>query len=315
MKTCVIVNQNSGAAALHSQRIAELASACGNCLTVTEAEQFRDSVRATAASGCERIIVAGGDGTVSLAANILASDFPAVELALLPLGTGNDFARSLDIAVNDIERAFAQAVNGTAYALDIGEARWTSDEGESGTLFTNMAHGALSGLVAHDVVDDDKQRWGAFAYWMTALGRLVDAREYPLKVELDEAELDMQAYGALIANGRYVGGGFPAAPHALLQDGLFDVVLIPVLPTLDLVGTGLDLWFGSEQIDERIRVTRTANVRLSGPEPIPFSIDGEAISVHEISFQIRPRALPVVVGENPPALQSNRDLQGELSAS
>jgi diacylglycerol kinase family enzyme len=78
-----------------------------------------------------------------------------------------------------------------------------------------------------------------------------------------------------------------------------------VLPTLDLVGAGLDFWMGSEQLDQRIRIVRAESVQIRGREAIPFSIDGETTMATTASFRILPGALRCVVGQNPPAFDES----------
>ena len=302
MKTCVIVNQHSGAAQESGEQIRQMAASCAECMAYVDIGDAHQTIAKIAGDGCDRIIVAGGDGTVSHVAGVLTSSFPDMELAILPLGTGNDLARSLGLAIGNLELAWQQAVEGEAQPIDVGHVVWSDVAQESESYFVNVVHGALSGVVAREVAAEDKNRWGAFAYWMTALRKLMDAREYEVSVSIDDEEIDLRAYGVLVANGRYVGGGFPAAPNALLDDGAFDVVLVPVLPTLDLVGAGLDFWLNSQQIDERIRIFRGRQVSIHGAEEIPFSIDGETTSATVATFQILPQALRCVAGPLPPAI-------------
>lgn len=302
MKSCVIINRNSGSAAASGEIVRELAAGCS--FRIAEFDKASDVVKAicqAAGDGCERIIAAGGDGTVSLAAGVLVDEFSHVELAILPLGTGNDFARSLGIETDALDIAWRQAVDGRAMAVDIGQFTLEDTDG-SPSHFINLANGALSGMAAHDIAAEDKTRWGTLAYWMTGLSRLVDKRHYEVIVELDDDTVQLEAYGLLIANGRYAGGGFPAAPQAVLDDGLFDVVLVPVMPTLSMIGAGLDFWFGEEQVDERIKIVRSRRAVVQGTEPIPFSIDGETTHARQATFEVRPRAVRFVVGEHAPAL-------------
>lgn len=298
MKSTVVFNRRSGSARAREEAIYRLARRWGVAVVPVErGAAMGDTVAGIAADGAERIIVAGGDGTVSLVAGHLVDEFPNIELAVLPLGTGNDFARAVGIEVDHLESAWRQAIGGRAMPLDIGEII-----GEGVPYFINVAHGGLSGLAAHDVESEHKMRWGAFAYWMTAVGRLMETQEYRLEVQLDDEVVEMESYGLLVANGRYVGGGFPAAPHAYLNDGWFDVVVIPVLPTLDLIGAGLDFWFGREHVAEQIKIYRSRRVHVRGTPKLPFSVDGERAEALEATFTLLPAAMKFVVGENPPAV-------------
>lgn len=297
MKTCVLLNRKS-ALVDRGETIVELAGEHGvpvrRVASKTEVEQ---ETLGAARDGCERIILAGGDGTISLAINALAGDAARVEMAVLPLGTGNDFARSLGISIDRPQLAWHQALEGRAVEVDLGYI-----ERDSCPYFLNAANGGLGGLVARDVRSEDKARWGSFAYWMTALSELIDLQEYEVTLVLDQQTIEMPMYGVAVANGRFIGGGFPVAPHARLNDGLFDVIATPVVPTLDLLAAGMDFWMGHEQQQERIRVFRSRRVHVRAAPQLPFSVDGEPTQTLEAIFEVLPRAARFVVGENPPAV-------------
>jgi len=86
-----------------------------------------------------------------------------------------------------------------------------------------VANGGFGGRVAADLRVDDKQRWGAMAYWMTSVLELTQLTPFDLEIVLDgQRHACGEALGLAIANGRFVGGGFPIAPNATLDDGLLD---------------------------------------------------------------------------------------------
>ncbi|MEX0819592.1 MAG: diacylglycerol kinase family protein, partial [Pirellulaceae bacterium] len=239
-RACIILNETAGKATGTKERLSPLVEKyrCEFCIK-RDGESVEDQVQRAVAEGFERIVVAGGDGTLNHVVNGLAADLGRIELGLIPLGTGNDFARSLPLPLDRLDAAVAIALGEQVRSVDL--LRITN-----GRSFyaVNAASGGMAGKIAADVLEVDKARWGSFAYWMTALSELADMRASDLRLEIDGQRHNFQVYGVVIANGRYVGGGFPIAPKATLTDGKLTIVLIPVLPSLELLSTALNYTLG-----------------------------------------------------------------------
>lgn len=248
--------------------------------------------------GIDRLVVAGGDGTIGQVANGLAPDFEACEVAVLPLGTGNDLARSLGIYPAPLAQAANWAFDRPAIPIDIMRAAY---DGQSWYV-VNAATGGFGGTIAADVQQADKQRWGAFAYWMTAVSHLVRLQEHQVRLELDGKPMDLATFGLAVANGRFVGGGFPIAPTALLNDGLLDVTTVPVLPTLELLAAGLSFSLNPTTAGSRVKAYQAENVRIHAEPELPFSLDGEPTRSLDAEFQVVRQSLRVVPGPTPVAL-------------
>ena len=149
--------------------------------------------------------------------NGLREDASAVVLGLIPLGTGNDFARTLELPTQ-VDEAIALLLAGHTRAIDL--VRVTSDEVR---YFVNVSAGGFSGLVDERLTPEMKKTWGPLAYLRGAAAALPDLRAYRTTVSLDNAEsLTLSLYNVVIANGRYVGGGTQIAPQASIDDGLLD---------------------------------------------------------------------------------------------
>lgn len=243
-------------------------------------------------SGVQRLLIAGGDGSVAAVVETLAPDFDRFELGIIPMGTGNDFARSLGISPDDYQESFENALFGTARPIDL-----VAVHDEQVTYCLNAATGGAGGEVTAKMTGPEKQRWGAFAYWLRAIGQFVDLHPHELRLEADgEIVYDDEAYGIIVTNGRFVGGGFPIAPSARMDDGTFDVTVIPVLPRWDLISAGMFYAMGQRTMAPQI-VTLTASALDVYAKPeMMFSLDGEP-SVHlKARFEILPRVLQVVAG-------------------
>lgn len=277
-------------------------------LPCSSAEHVAERVQAAVQRGIQRIIVAGGDGTIRDAVHGLGPEFPAVELAVLPLGTGNDLARSLGTRVT-MERAVHIALEGPAVPADVAEIS-VNDERRS--WFVNVANGGFGGEVANRIERAAKQRWGAFAYWMSTFGTLTHAPSYEIELTLDDQEpTQREVSGIAIANGRFLGGGFPVARDARIDDGRLDIVLAPPMEPHEFLRSGMDLAFGRADRNSAIELHRARKVDLRTSSEIPFSVDGDLVDFCHGVFEVRPGALRVVVGPEASGLQGEPSLWDE----
>ncbi len=269
---------------------------CEFCAT-TDGTDVKHQVQTAIERGTERIIVAGGDGSVSRVVDALANDFSQVDLAILPLGTGNDLARSLGIPIGNLDAACELALSKPSVPIDVVRVF----DGTA-TFLINAASAGFGGQVAANIADIDKARWGAFAYWMRAVGELVNLPQFDIHLDLDNWSFDTRAYGLTIANGRFLGGGFPIAREAFVDDGMFDVTVIPVLPTLELLAAGLNYMVGVSSGGDRLLNYRAKRVHVTSKPEMLFSIDGDPIREVDTTFEVLPKALRVVAGPHAPAL-------------
>lgn len=266
--------------------------------------------RAAVQQQFDRIVVAGGDGSVGQVVQGIAPNFPPVELGILPFGTGNDLGRSLGINPELLGLASSYAFGSRRAQVDLIRLHGTSHQ-----YCVNVANGGFGGRVATDVQAVDKQRWGSLAYWMTSVMELVDMPQFSIELSLDDGPpLQQTVLGVAVANGRFVGGGFPIAPQAFMNDGWLEVVFVPVLPTFELMTAGLGFMLGFEQMPESVSMFRAKRVRLRSDPPMPFSIDGELALCADIGFEIMPAVLKILIGDYPAAIDESR-LEGVGNAT
>ncbi|WGL52265.1 diacylglycerol kinase family protein [Nocardioides sp. BP30] len=238
------------------------------------------------------LVVAGGDGSLHAVVNGLhrRDELDATPLGLLPLGTGNDFARGLDLPTDPAEAARV-IVTGTARPLDL-----LLDEDDG--VVVNSAHtgaGAEAARAGHSW----KQRWGRAGYAIGAVRALIDPPEVRLRVEVDGEEVctpDDRVLQVAIGNGRYVGGGAPLTPEAEPDDGYADILVASTR------GLGARLAYAAGMLvgrhHERTDVTalRGRSVRISGEE-FWCSEDGELTGPYrERSWRLLPAAYAILVG-------------------
>lgn len=292
MKTCIIVNPGAGSVAdleTLEARLGELPDAeVRRTEAAGDAERLaREAVR----DGTDLVVAAGGDGTLNEVVNGLADDFDKVRLGLLPLGTGNDFARSIGVP-DDLEGALAVLENGADRAVDVGRATI----GDTCRCFLNMSAGGFSGEVS-ERASEAKERWGPLAYMRAAIDALPELKGFFTRIVVNGAEtLEMEASNVIVSNGRFVASGIPAAPKAVLDDGLFDVLIAPAITIPQLAMLVPQVLLGRHMDNELLLFRRATRVEIECDPPMAFNVDGELIGEGTARFEILPRALQVIVG-------------------
>ncbi|MFL6542208.1 MAG: diacylglycerol/lipid kinase family protein [Chthoniobacterales bacterium] len=292
MKTCIICNPAAGSVDETDALAAQLARFDGASVQFTKASgDAMRLAREAVGSGCETVIAAGGDGTLNEVINGLAEHIDRITIGLLPLGTGNDFARMLALpsAVDDCIDALRL---GQTRAIDL--VRVTSDRVR---YFINVSAGGFSGTVNEKMTPEIKQTWGPLAYLRCAAEALPELTAYRTQLTLDDVtntELDL--YNVVIANGRYVAGGTLIAPEAEIDDGLLDIVLVPTSEAPALAVLAAQIAVGAHLESESIVFRRAAKVAVNSTPGMWFNVDGELVGNEPAVFEILPRAVQFLTG-------------------
>jgi diacylglycerol kinase (ATP) len=293
MKIYVIANPNSGTA--DGEALQQGLKRLGDA-TIRTTRQSGDAKHFAAeavSSGYDMVIAAGGDGTLNEVVNGLADGFDKVTLGLVPLGTGNDFARSIGMPT-EIDAAIEIIAAGATQMVDV--VRVSSDQQR---YFINISSGGFSGLVDENLTDEMKQTWGPLAYLRSAAAALPDLSEYHMSLVLDDTEtLSLTAFNVIIANARFVAGGIPVAPKALLDDGLADVLIIPAASMPQLALLVPQVLLGAHMDSELITFRRARKLSVESHPGMWFNTDGELVGNEPAVFEVLPRALRTIVNPN-----------------
>jgi diacylglycerol kinase (ATP) len=232
--------------------------------------------------GFARVIAAGGDGTVNHVANALVGSNAA--LGLLPLGTVNVFAMELGLPLHNLELCW-DIIKGTNVRLvDLPSA--------NGKRFVQLAGVGLDAQVVKETSLAFKRSFGPLSYLISAAQ--IAARQPPrLFIESNNAPVDEGSF-VLIGNGRLYGGPFPFFKHAVLDDGLLDVVLFKRLGYLEIIKYLQDVVFSSDIRVPEIEYFQTQRLRITSEQDVPVEIDGELAGNCPVDFEIQPKALRVL---------------------
>jgi diacylglycerol kinase (ATP) len=255
---------------------------------------------AAVTDGVGRVVVAGGDGTVCEAAEGLHRAGGG-ELAILPLGTGNDGARTLGIP-SELEQATRVVVNGTVRSLDLIAV------GEHVVL--NAIGVGLTGDINDRALRLKEARVpmlrGMMVYLVAALSAILHYRMQVVRMAAGDLHYEGSMLILAVHGGPTTGGGFALAPAAVLDDGLLDGCLVeevgPIGRLLRLVaamrGT-LGATAGTHEVQARW-------LELHFEKPLPAHLDGNSVTLEPpmARFEVLPRAVRVVVPRKSPVSSS-----------
>ncbi len=252
----------------------------------------REGVRA----GVERLVVAGGDGTTSeVVTGLLDAKLgDYAEVGILPLGTGGDLAKTLELP-EDVVAAAKRIASGTLRVVDAGRIRYRDRQGAPRTgYFANMTSVGISGLVTELVDRAPKHLGGRASFLIGTLRALARFRPVPLSLHVDDELVhEGNTILAVVANGRYFGGGMHVAPEARVDDGLFDLVVIPEVPLRRLLSQLPSLYRGTHLLLPEVGHFRGQRFRTEGA-PAPIEIDGESLGTTPVEVECLPGALRMV---------------------
>ena len=238
----------------------------------------------------DRIVIGAGDGTISNALpELLQLDKP---LAVLPLGTANDFARSLGLPQDNLAAARV-ALHGRTHRVDVGLV--------NGRPFLNVASVGVAAKVSQAQSNDLKRTWLLLSYPIGLLRVAREARPFYVELAFDGAPAWSGAvYQVSVGNGRYHGGGLTVAEHAAVDDGRFNLYVILPGTFWQLLACVTHLKFGLPKPDILHRQS-ASHVSLRTSRPRSVNADGEIVTKTPAEFTLLPERLTVMVSQSLPA--------------
>jgi YegS/Rv2252/BmrU family lipid kinase len=230
------------------------------------------------------VIIGGGDGTLNAAAEALVE--AGLPLGILPLGTANDLARTLEIPADPIEASRVIAA-GRTHRIDLGRV--------NGKHFFNVASMGLSVHVARQLGVDVKRRWGVLGYPLTLWRALGRHRSFRAEIRCDGTRVRVRAMQVSVGNGRHYGGGMTIAADAAIDDGMLDVVSMAPQGLLELIVNLPALRWGWYEGAQRVRHWRCRAIEIRTGRSLPVNTDGEVTTHTPAEIMVVPKALSVYV--------------------
>ena len=252
-----------------------------------------------AEAGTPIVVAAGGDGTVNEVANgiLLAAKgqdgVSPTTMGVLPMGSGNDFAWGLGIR-DGVAEAVDRLKRGHTKVIDVG---WAEFDNAPPRFFVNMlgcGFDARVNIEAHKI-----KRLRGFAIYMAAVLKTlwIYFEKPPVRLQLDDKQLETPSLITFVANGPRLGGGFLAAPQARHDDGIMDLCIATDVTRAEVMPLIPKLMKGRHTDHPKIIMDRAQNVVIESDHPLPCQADGETIgeNLHLIRIVTIPQRLRVIV--------------------
>jgi len=289
-----IVNPLSGAGAspgVAERRVALLESKFSSANVIGEVHLTQRSghagelARAAVASGARTVIAWGGDGTINEVGTALAGT--DVVLAIVPAGSGNGFASEVGVPILP-EAAIDVALHGHHRPIDVGEL--------AGRLFFNIAGIGFDAVVAEQFNLQTLGRRGMGPYVRIGLRETFRYRAARYRILLDGEELVSNALLIAFANGREYGNRIRLAPHARMDDGKLEAMVVEDRRPFSRLWAGRHLALGTADKAARIVARSIQSARVETDGEMLYHLDGEiGRASGSIDVRIRPKALMVRV--------------------
>jgi len=303
-RVCLIVNPVAGGGKAGRVAPAVERALRGYGLSVRRADtRDLDHARALgrgAAMGGETVVALSGDGLLGALADALR-DLDGAVLGVLPGGRGNDLARVLGIP-DDPVAACAVIAHGVPRPIDLGLVSGT-EPGAAERAFVGIASVGFDSD-ANRIANEAPARLGALVYAYGALRALISWRPARFEIELDSSgeRHAFQAYTVGAANSRAYGGGMRAAPDAMLDDGLLDVLALESVSKLAFVTKILPKVFSGAHVREPgVRMYRAREVTIDANRPFVVYADGDPIGELPVRIRAERGAVAMLVPADLPA--------------
>jgi YegS/Rv2252/BmrU family lipid kinase len=244
-------------------------------------DRLRAAIRRLARE-IDLVVLGGGDGTLNAAAPALRDT--GLPLGILPLGTANDLARTLEIPP-DLDAAVQVILAGRIRRIDLGEV--------NGHPFFNVASIGLSVAVARQLTRDLKRRWGRLGYAIATCRALLNARPFSVEIQHGEVRHHGRSLQVAVGNGRYYGGGLAVEENARIDDGELNLYSMEFQRLWKLALVYPAFRYGRHGMWEQVRTATCEEVEIRTRRPRPVNADGELVTHTPARFRVLPGAVAV----------------------
>jgi diacylglycerol kinase (ATP) len=252
-------------------------------LLTQSAGHATELARAAIADGVDVVAAVGGDGTLNEVVQAYLDEAgqpkKGPDLALIPMGTGGDFKRTLGLS-GAIDEAVGRIRHGTRRPVDLGMLRFVSHAGgEAVRAFVNVASFGIGGQV--DAIVNGMPKWlgGRASFFAGTLQAMARYRNASVRVRVDGTTwFEGPIFNVAVANGRFFGGGMMIAPQADPSDGRFEIVSLGDLTRMEALGLSAKIYKGAHLAAEGVKVTTGTLVEAEPVHPwasVLLDVDGE----------------------------------------
>mgnify|MGYP003145047334 CR=1 FL=1 len=232
----------------------------------------------------DMVIVGGGDGSLNAAAPGLVET--RLPLGILPLGTANDLARTLEIPFAVVDAAQVIA-DGETRTLDLGIV--------NDHYFFNVASIGFSARLARVLTSDAKRRFGKLGYAISAMKLVSQSRSFSAEIEHDGHVDRVRTLQISVGSGRYYGGGLAVDESAEPDDGRLDVYSLEIGHWTELLALLPAIKSGTQKRWKNVRTFGTTELTVRTKRPLDINADGEILTTTPAHFALRPKAVTAYV--------------------
>jgi YegS/Rv2252/BmrU family lipid kinase len=251
-------------------------------------------------SGYSTIMSVGGDGTMNEVVNGFFEDGQPIckdsRLVIFSRGTGCDFIKTLGIK-KGIEDLLAILARNDEIEVDVGFVNFndTSDKMKT-RYFVNVADIGIGAETANRVNKHSKLLKGFLSFMLGAVSTILFYKNKDFEVIIDDKiVISERLNSVIIANGRYFGGGMKIAPDALLDDGLFDIIILGDLTKLEFIKSFPLIYDGKHLTHPKLKHYRGSSIKVKSGGKGLIEVDGEIPGSDDAEFKIMPGALKILV--------------------
>ena len=251
----------------------------------TDAPEHATEITREKKSDYDVVVAFGGDGTMNEVVNgLIGSD---TALGVIPLGTGNDFARSCRMPLK-FDAAVENLLTGHPKKIDLGV--FNGDK-----YFANVVGVGFDAYAGNESKKIQRLK-GTAVYVYAVFKTLRHYDSIPMTIELDDHKIDELTYLISVGNGWSVGGGLQLTPDAVIDDSTFHICHISDISSMKVVGNFAKLFNGKIDDLDEVSLHTSRKVKISSEAPLPIHIDGEipGREIREIEIEMIPQGLSIV---------------------
>lgn len=258
--------------------------------TQSASDAFEFAVQA-AAEKYDLIIAAGGDGTINQVVNgMLKGNLPANQLpmlSILPAGSGNDFARTVNITLR-VDELKERLSNATAKLIDVGSVRFQEDSVQSHSYFVNVASAGMGPDVLNKMTLGKKRFGSAVAYYAAILSTFFSYRCIPVTIQATDWRWSNKLRTLAIGNGKFFGHGLCIAPEANPDDGIFSAFVCGSVSVLDFIRYTSTLKNSRKISHPKIEYKKVESLDVTAESPCRIEADGELLGFLPAHIEVLP---------------------------
>lgn len=292
MKTARLIYNPTAGREIVRSNLSEILNTCEEAgyITSTYATQCKgdatNAAREAAELGFDLIIAAGGDGTLYEVVNGIAPLEKRPTLAVLPLGTSNDFATALHIPKNDLTAALSIIKKGKIESIDIGKV--------NEKYFVNVLGGGNLTELSYEVPSKLKTFLGQFAYYVKGIEKIAHLKSFKTKFTSNELIFEGEVMMFLVSNSHIVGSIDRFFPNAEINDGLLDVLILKKCSIGELAKIVPLILAGKFKDDPHFIHFQTKKINIETPKRFPLNLDGELGDSTPCLIEVLPKQIDFI---------------------